>query len=53
MALLRALRQDLKQLSDGTQKTYQEWVQELKRLISTYLTDQKKRRKRVRIYLIG
>lgn len=41
IALVRSLRQDLKQLSDGTQKTYPEWILELKRLITLYLTDKK------------
>ncbi len=40
--LLRSLRKDLKKLSDGTQKTYQDWVQEIKILLMTYLLDEEK-----------
>jgi exodeoxyribonuclease V gamma subunit len=39
MKLLRSLRQDLKPLTDGTHKTYAEWMQTLKKLLLSYLTD--------------
>lgn len=39
VSLIRLLRQDLKKLSDGSQKTYAEWILELKRLITVYLLE--------------
>lgn len=37
--IIRSLKQDLKILSDGSQKTYQDWILELKKIISIYLVD--------------
>ncbi|KIC75618.1 hypothetical protein DB42_EV00080 [Neochlamydia sp. EPS4] len=39
IALMRALKKDLKSLVDGTKKSYQEWILELQRLTYTYLAD--------------
>ncbi len=40
MTILRSLQQHLKILTDGSQKTYQEWIHELKDLIGIFLCEE-------------